>query len=87
MRLLPPRVRGRSTRPTMRVDNDGLHFDQSFSGSLDVVMDGQRVWSFGTTDAVPSVTTVEWPKRLRRRLAGESVTGESLTREFVIGDW
>ena len=33
-------------------------------------MDGQRVWSFGTTDAAPSVTTVEWPKRLRRRLEG-----------------
>ncbi|HEY3528487.1 MAG TPA: hypothetical protein VGK78_05010 [Nocardioides sp.] len=54
----------------MRVDDHGLHFGESFSGSLDVLMDGQRVWSFGTTDAKPSVTTVEWPKRMRRRLEG-----------------
>jgi hypothetical protein len=60
---------GRRRRP-MRVDDQGLHFAESFSGSLDVVMDGHRVWSFGTTDAVPSVTDVEWPKRLRWRLDG-----------------
>jgi SAM-dependent methyltransferase len=54
----------------MRVDDDGLHFGESFSGSLDVVMDGQRVWSFGTTEARPSVTSVAWPKRLARRLEG-----------------
>ncbi len=54
----------------MHVDADGLHFADSFSGSLDVVMDDQRVWSFGTTQAAPSVTSVEWPKRLRRRLEG-----------------
>jgi hypothetical protein len=54
----------------VRVDEVGLHFDESFSGSLDVVLDGQRVWSFGTTERTPSVTDVEWPKRLRRRLEG-----------------
>jgi len=52
------------------VDDHGLHFGHAFSGSLDVVLDGRRVWSFGTTDAQPSVTSVEWPKRLARRLDG-----------------
>jgi hypothetical protein len=56
--------------PSLSVDDRGLHFGQSFSGSLDVVMDGQRVWSFGTSDAKPSVTEVEWPMRLARRLQG-----------------
>jgi hypothetical protein len=54
----------------VRVDDRGLHFDQSFSGSLDVILDDHRVWSFGTTEAQPSVTEVEWPKRLSRRLNG-----------------
>ena len=64
------RRQGRPTPGRVRVDDQGLHFGEGFSGSLDVIMDGQRVWSFGTTDAKPSVTTVEWPKRLRRRLDG-----------------
>jgi len=62
-------VRLRRARP-VTVDDEGLHFDRGFSGSLDVIMDGQRVWSFGTTDAESSVTSVEWPKRLSRRLDG-----------------
>jgi SAM-dependent methyltransferase len=33
-------------------------------------MDGQRVWSFGTTSGQPDVTFVAWPKRLVRRLDG-----------------
>ena len=71
MRLMRARALGRRVgRRPVRVDDQGLHFGDSFSGSLDVMMDGQRVWSFGTTDAAPSVTTVEWPKRLRRRLEG-----------------
>jgi SAM-dependent methyltransferase len=65
-RVLP----GRQRHPAVTVDDAGLHFQQSFSGSLDVVMDGQRVWSFGTSDAESSVTSVEWPKRLSRRLEG-----------------
>ena len=63
-------MRARPSRRPMRVDDEGLHFGEGFSGSLDVVMDDQRVWSFGTTDARPSVTDVEWPKRLRRFLDG-----------------
>jgi SAM-dependent methyltransferase len=54
----------------VRVDDEGLHFGHSFSGSLDVIMDDQRVWSFGTTDDKPVVTFVDWPKRLARRLEG-----------------
>jgi hypothetical protein len=60
----------RGSRLRARVDDAGLHFDGSFTGSLDVILDGQRVWSFGTTDAKPSVTSVAWPKRLARRLDG-----------------
>jgi hypothetical protein len=56
--------------PSLTVDDEGLHFGQGFSGSLDVLMDGQRVWSFGTTDAKPSVKSVTWPQRLARRLEG-----------------
>jgi SAM-dependent methyltransferase len=63
-------MRARPSRRPMRVDDEGLHFGEGFSGSLDVVMDDQRVWSFATTDHQPSVTTVEWPKRLRRLLEG-----------------
>jgi hypothetical protein len=59
-----------SRRRRIRVDDDGLQFGWSFSGSLDVFMDGRRVWSFGTTDAKPSVSRVKWPKRLARRLEG-----------------
>lgn len=77
--LATRRTPGRSSGVT-RVDAQGLHFDQSFSGSLDVVMDGQRVWSFGTTDAQPAVTRVAWPRRLARRLEGTAevriVSGE-----------
>jgi hypothetical protein len=68
VRLMRARRRVRD-RP-MRVDDRGLWFGSGFSGSLDVILDGQRVWSFGTTDAKPSVTSVEWPKRLARRLDG-----------------
>ena len=70
MRLMRARAPSSGGETPVRVDDQGLHFGDSFSGSLDVMMDEQRVWSFGTTDAAPSVTTVEWPKRLRRRLEG-----------------
>jgi hypothetical protein len=71
VRLMRARALGRLVRDRpMRVDDHGLKFGAGFSGSLDVIMDGQRVWSFGTTDAKPSVTSVEWPKRLARRLDG-----------------
>lgn len=68
MRLM--RARHRSSGRPVRVDDAGLHFGRSFSGSLDVIMDGRRVWSFGTTPATPTVTSVEWPKRLAQRLDG-----------------
>ncbi|MGC4111230.1 MAG: hypothetical protein QM747_12560 [Nocardioides sp.] len=70
MRLQRALASRRSAVGEVRVDREGLHFEQSFSGSLDVVMDGQRVWSFGTTEAKPAVTFVDWPKRLARRLDG-----------------
>jgi hypothetical protein len=71
VRLMRARsLRRRVGRRPLRVDDEGLHFGEGFSGSLDVIMEGQRVWSFGTTEAAPSVTSVEWPKRLRRRLEG-----------------
>jgi hypothetical protein len=54
----------------VRVDDDGVHFSRGFTGSLDVILDDRRVWSFGTTDAQPSVTEIAWPKRLSRRLDG-----------------
>jgi SAM-dependent methyltransferase len=54
----------------VRVDDAGLHFGAGFSGSLDVIVDDQRVWSFATTPSRPSVTSVEWPKRLSRLLDG-----------------
>ncbi len=60
-------IRARSTRRPMRVDDAGLHFGGGFSGALDVLMDGERVWSYSTDH---SVRTVEWPKRLSRLLDG-----------------
>ena len=69
-RPLLRRLRGGPTPGSVRVDDRGVHFSSGFSGSLDVVLDDRRVWSFGTTDAHPSVTEVPWPKRLSRRLDG-----------------
>lgn len=62
-------IRARATRRPMRVDDEGLHFGESFSGSFDVFMDDHRVWSYAT-DEHRAVRAMPWPKRLRRLLDG-----------------
>ena len=62
-------IRARTTRRPMRVDDEGLHFGETFSGSFDVFMDDHRVWSYAT-DERRTVRTMPWPKRLRRLLEG-----------------
>ena len=62
-------IRARTTRRPMRVDDEGLHFGTAFTGSFDVFMDGHRAWSYAT-DEHRTVTTMAWPKRLRRLLEG-----------------
>jgi SAM-dependent methyltransferase len=51
----------------------GLHVPSSVTGAIDVLFDGQRVWSFNPTrDGRPDRTgvRVSWPKMLRRYLDG-----------------
>ena len=55
--------------PITRVDDDGVHFGEAFSGSADVVFDDHRGWSFQVDRDEPGFT-VPWPKRLRRHLEG-----------------
>ena len=55
-----------------RVDDDGLHLERGFDGSLDVHFDGWRGWSVAVEDGSDPVT-VPWPKRLRSRLDGTSL--------------
>ena len=50
-----------------RVDDDGLHLERGFDGSLDVHFDGWRGWSVAVEDGSDPVT-VPWPKRLKARL-------------------
>jgi hypothetical protein len=54
-----------------RVDDDGLHLERGFDGSLDVHFDGWRGWSVSVEDG-PEPVTVSWPKRLQARLDGVS---------------
>jgi hypothetical protein len=62
-------IRARTTPRPMQVDDEGLHFGETFSGSFDVFMDGHRVWSYATAGH-RTVRTMPWPKRLRRLLEG-----------------
>ena len=39
-----------------RVDDDGLHLDRGFDGSLDVDFDGWRGWSVAVDDRSDPVT-------------------------------
>ncbi len=80
-------IRARTTRGPMRVDDEGLHFGEAFSGSFDVFMDDHRVWSFAT-DEHRTVRTMAWPKRLRRLLDGTAevriVAGDDVLFEGTV---
>lgn len=65
-----------------RVDDDGLHLDRGFEGSLDVHFDGWRGWSVAVEDGSDAVT-VPWPKRLRSRLDGTSLVTITVDEEEV----
>ncbi len=54
-----------------RVDDDGLHLERGYDGSLDVHFDGWRGWSVSVGGGSEPVT-VPWPKRLKARLDGVS---------------
>lgn len=49
------------------VDAEGIRFAGDFVGSFDLQVGGRRVWSFSTERPV---TTVAWPKNMRRFLTG-----------------
>jgi hypothetical protein len=80
-------IGARATRHPMAVDDEGLHFGESFSGSFDVFMDDHRVWS-SATDEHRSVRTMPWPKRLRRLLDGTAdvriVSGDEVLFEGTV---
>jgi hypothetical protein len=59
------------------VDDDGLHLERGFDGSLDVHFDGWRGWSVAVEDG-PEPVSVPWPKRLRARLDGLSLVSISV---------
>lgn len=65
-----------------RVDDDGLHLDRGFDGSLDVHFDGWRGWSVAVEDG-PDPVNVPWPKRLRSRLDGTSLVTVTVGEEEV----
>ncbi len=65
-----------------RVDDDGLHLERGFDGSLDVHFDGWRGWSVAVEDGSDPVT-VPWPKRLRSRLDGTSLVSITVDEEEV----
>ncbi len=64
------------------VDDDGLHLDRGFDGSLDVHFDGWRGWSVAVEDG-PEPVTVPWPKRLQARLDGTSLVSITVDEEEV----
>ncbi len=55
-----------------RVDDDGLHLERGFDGSLDVHFDDWRGWSVAVEDDTTGTVTVPWPRRLKARLDGTS---------------
>jgi hypothetical protein len=65
-----------------RVDDDGLHLERGFDGSLDVHFDGWRGWSVAVEDGSDPVT-VPWPKRLKARLDGTSLVTITVDEEEV----
>jgi hypothetical protein len=81
------RFRSRASRSPMRVDDEGLHFGEPFSGSLDVLIDDNRVWSYSSPERHP-VRTVTWPKRMRRLLDGTAdvriISGEDVLFEGTV---
>lgn len=65
-----------------RVDDDGLHLERGFDGSLDVHFDGWRGWSVAVEDGSEPLT-VPWPKRLKSRLHGSSLVTITVDEEEV----
>jgi hypothetical protein len=55
----------------IRVDRDGIHFHDPFSGSADVYFGEHRGWSFSVDK--PGALFVRWPKRMHAFLDGWSV--------------
>lgn len=69
----------------VKVDDDGLHLERGFLGSLHVHFDGWRAWS-GTVERRDQ-ELVRWPKRLARKLDGVSlVTVEADEGEVFSGE-
>lgn len=72
-----PRVAGQGDR--VRVDGDGIHFSDGFTGSADVYFGEHRGWSFTREQDGPGL--VRWPKKMHRFLQGWSqvrvVAGEA----------
>lgn len=74
--------------PAPHVDAEGLHLPPDWTGSFDVLLDGQRVWSFaperGTLED-HGLRSTSWPKSLRPYLDGFSRV--TIRNHLTEDDW
>jgi hypothetical protein len=64
------------TTPVARVDDSGIHLSSPPQGAVDLVVDGDRIWSATAPDGADAAdlgereVTLPFPRALRRRLVG-----------------